>query len=64
MNAIIIWTALCVISPRTSKSLHNGLLHTVMRAPQAFFAETDTGITLNRFSQDMQMVDRQLPLTG
>lgn len=55
---------LLVIGPKTSESLHQTLLHTVMRAPQAFFAETDTGVTLNRFSQDMNMVDRTLPMMG
>lgn len=63
-NCSIIGTMLLVIAPRTSASLHQILLHKVMRAPQTFFAETDTGITLNRFSQDMNMVDRTLPMMG
>ncbi|KAK2871938.1 hypothetical protein FQN49_002683 [Arthroderma sp. PD_2] len=33
-----------------------------MRAPQSFFANTDTGVTLNRFSQDMSLIDNQLPI--
>jgi ATP-binding cassette subfamily C (CFTR/MRP) protein 1 len=33
----------------------------VMRAPQSFFDETDSGVTLNRFSQDMTLIDGQLP---
>ena len=28
----------------------------------SFFAATDTGITANRFSQDMQLIDMELPL--
>lgn len=63
-NAIVIYMALCMIGPKTMEALHGTLLHTVLRAPQAFFSETDTGITLNRFSQDMDMVDKQLPMTG
>ncbi|KFY10231.1 hypothetical protein V491_07753 [Pseudogymnoascus sp. VKM F-3775] len=30
-------------------------------APFAFFTETDNGVTLNRFSQDKQLVDQALP---
>jgi ATP-binding cassette subfamily C (CFTR/MRP) protein 1 len=59
-NGIIIYVMLLIIGPKTSKSLHDTLLHTVLRAPQSFFASTDTGITLNRFSQDMSMVDSKL----
>ncbi|KPM40571.1 hypothetical protein AK830_g5983 [Neonectria ditissima] len=32
-----------------------------MSAPLSFFSSTDIGIILNRFSQDMQLVDKQLP---
>lgn len=35
-----------------------------MRAPQSFFAQTDTGKTLNRFSQDMNLMDRVLPVSA
>lgn len=37
------------------------ILSTVMAAPLSFFAATDTGITLNRFSQDMNLVDIEMP---
>ncbi|KAF4963705.1 hypothetical protein FSARC_8302 [Fusarium sarcochroum] len=30
-------------------------------APLSFFSSTDIGVILNRFSQDMQLVDKQLP---
>jgi hypothetical protein len=49
------------LTPRSGVSLHKILLKTVMRAPQSFFDETDSGITLNRFSQDMSLIDGQLP---
>ncbi|MCJ1356858.1 MAG: hypothetical protein MMC33_006854 [Icmadophila ericetorum] len=32
-----------------------------MLAPQSFFDKTDTGVTINRFSQDMTLVDTPLP---
>lgn len=31
------------------------------RAPQSFFTETDNGSLLNRFSQDMTIIESQLP---
>ncbi|KAK0387893.1 hypothetical protein NLU13_4138 [Sarocladium strictum] len=34
-----------------------------MRAPLRFFTTVDSGITLNRFSQDMTLIDENLPMT-
>lgn len=31
------------------------------RAPLSYFAETHIGVTLNRFSQDIALIDKQLP---
>ena len=31
------------------------------RAPQSFFSTTDSGSILNRFSQDMTLIEGQLP---
>jgi ABC-type multidrug transport system fused ATPase/permease subunit len=47
--------------PKSGASLHKILLQTVMRAPQSFFDKTDTGVTLNRFSQDITLIDGVLP---
>ncbi|PYH65026.1 ATP-binding cassette transporter [Aspergillus vadensis CBS 113365] len=41
--------------------LHSQLLERVLGAPLSYFAETQIGITLNRFSQDIALVDKQLP---
>ncbi|KAH8893638.1 ABC transporter [Thozetella sp. PMI_491] len=49
-----------LISPQSSNKLHARLLRTVMNAPQSYFATTDTGSTLNRFSADIQMIDGRL----
>ena len=46
---------------RSGLRLHNVVLKTTMSAPMTFFSETDKGVTTNRFSQDMQMVDGELP---
>ena len=30
----------------------------------SFFVNTDTGVTLNRFSQDLQLIDMELPVAA
>jgi ABC-type multidrug transport system fused ATPase/permease subunit len=52
---------LVVMVPLSSGVLHARLLHSVMNAPLAFFSRTDVGVTTNRFSQDMSVVDTELP---
>ncbi|CZR62077.1 related to multidrug resistance protein [Phialocephala subalpina] len=47
--------------PRSAEVLHARLLKTVMEAPLTFFTKTDTGQTTNRFSQDMTVLDAELP---
>ncbi|KAL2067058.1 hypothetical protein VTL71DRAFT_1482 [Oculimacula yallundae] len=47
--------------PQSARLLHERLLGTVMDAPLSFFTRTDTGITTNRFSQDMTIIDTELP---
>ncbi|PQE13970.1 hypothetical protein CJF30_00006789 [Rutstroemia sp. NJR-2017a BBW] len=47
--------------PRSAEVLHERLLKAVMGAPLSFFTATDTGTTTNRFSQDMTIVDNDLP---
>ncbi|KAL3417106.1 multidrug resistance-associated protein 1 [Phlyctema vagabunda] len=49
------------VVPSSSEKLHARLLKTVMNAPLHFFSSTDTGTTTNRFSQDMSVVDKELP---
>ncbi|KAK6835260.1 hypothetical protein RU639_002156 [Aspergillus parasiticus] len=49
------------IVPSSSQRLHKRLLDTVMNAPLPLALVTDIGVTLNRFSQDMTLVDMALP---
>ncbi|OBT51212.1 hypothetical protein VE04_08393, partial [Pseudogymnoascus sp. 24MN13] len=74
---VTIWFWFVVTVPVSAQNLHLKLLTAVMKAPFAFFTETDNGVTLNRydygtpdrrslvtenrFSQDMQLVDQALP---
>jgi ATP-binding cassette subfamily C (CFTR/MRP) protein 1 len=47
---------------RTGVLLHRKALSTVMAARLGFFTRTDVGTTINRFSQDMTIVDGQLAM--
>ncbi|GAB7351130.1 hypothetical protein MBLNU459_g1588t1 [Dothideomycetes sp. NU459] len=46
--------------PLTSRNLHRNLLNAVLSAPYSYFTSTDAGVILNRFSQDMAMIDVNL----
>lgn len=62
-NAVAIWTMMIVIVPISAAKLHRHLLDAVMHAPMSFFAATDSGTTLNRFSQDMSLINSRLPVS-
>ncbi|KAI1880861.1 hypothetical protein JX265_001101 [Neoarthrinium moseri] len=46
---------------RAGANLHNDALNTLVRAPLRFFTTTDQGQIVNLFSQDMNLVDTELP---
>ncbi|KAE9376415.1 ABC transporter-like protein [Stipitochalara longipes BDJ] len=50
--------------PRSALYLHGKLLETVVNAPLSFFTSTDSGQIVNRFSQDLSVIDMELPLAG
>ncbi|RGP72643.1 canalicular multispecific organic anion transporter 2 [Fusarium longipes] len=47
---------------KSSNNLHEQLLKAVCRAPLYFFTTTEHGSILNRFSQDMTLIDMSLPM--
>lgn len=55
-----VWAIIIKISPSTARKFHAILLRTVMHAPQALFTSTDNGVILNRFTQDMTIIEGQL----
>lgn len=57
-----LWATLIRVAPHSGVALHQRLLQVVARAPLSYFSATDTGSILNRFSQDMQLIDKQLPV--
>ena len=61
----VVGVAFCVFTtlvPTSASNLHGALLDTVLSAHWSFFASTSTGHTLNRFSQDLNLVDTELPM--
>lgn len=58
---ISIWIMFVIVIPKSSQNLHWTLLKTVMGATLGWTFTADTGVTLNRFSQDMSLIDQALP---
>ncbi|KAF2200883.1 canalicular multispecific organic anion transporter 1 [Delitschia confertaspora ATCC 74209] len=58
------WQLIIEMVPRSGVQFHKKLLDTVLASPMTFFATTDTGVTLNRFSQDLQLIDMELPVSA
>ncbi|KAJ5933154.1 hypothetical protein N7516_007643 [Penicillium verrucosum] len=52
---------LIVSVERAGASLHQDALHTLIQAPLSFFTNTDTGVVTNLFSQDLNLIDTELP---
>ena len=50
------------VAAHSGRSLHAILLRTVLAAPIAFLTATDSGHIINRFSQDIQLIDSELPM--
>ncbi|GAM36282.1 vacuolar glutathione S-conjugate transporter [Talaromyces pinophilus] len=61
-NGGYVWAILVLISPATSRKLHQRLLNTLMRASPSYLSRTDSGVILNRFSQDIALIEGQLPI--
>ncbi|GFF43248.1 metal resistance protein YCF1 [Aspergillus udagawae] len=58
-----IWCMMISIVPISAAKLHWQLLDSVIHAPMSFFSTVDSGITLNRFSQDMSLINSRLPVS-
>ncbi|OOQ90525.1 putative ABC multidrug transporter [Penicillium brasilianum] len=66
MIALIVgcWEMIITMVPKSGESFHRKLLQTVLSAPMLFFSTTDSGNILNRFSQDLQLIDMELPIAA
>ncbi|TGJ88504.1 hypothetical protein E0Z10_g256 [Xylaria hypoxylon] len=49
------------ITPNGGRHLHSSILKAALNAPMSFFAKTETGVLVNRFSQDLRLADMTLP---
>ncbi|KAJ3569671.1 hypothetical protein NPX13_g6005 [Xylaria arbuscula] len=49
------------IIPNGGKHLHSSILKAALNAPMSFLARTETGVLVNRFSQDLRLADMTLP---
>ncbi|PGH17633.1 hypothetical protein AJ79_00994 [Helicocarpus griseus UAMH5409] len=58
------WLVIITMVPKSGEFFHWTLLKKVIDAPMSFFSSTDTGVTLNRFSQDLQLIDMELPVAA
>ncbi|KAF7716519.1 Uncharacterized protein PECH_005196 [Penicillium ucsense] len=56
------WVLLVPIITNTGRNMHSQLLRTTLGAPFSFFQRTDAGLTTNRFSQDLELIDMDLPI--
>lgn len=52
------------MGPQSAKVLHQVLVKATVRAPMSFFEAVDSSVLLNRFSQDMTLVDFALPISA
>ncbi|UKZ60321.1 uncharacterized protein TrAtP1_001602 [Trichoderma atroviride] len=60
--ALLIWFVLVAIAAKSGISLHHRLLSAVISAPLSLFTTTDLGAITTRFSQDIGILDNNLPL--
>ncbi|KAK3987100.1 ABC transporter [Cladorrhinum sp. PSN332] len=61
-SALVTWWSLNILAVVTGLQLHADLSKTVMSSTMKLFSSTDSGNILNRFTQDLQLADVQLPL--
>ncbi|KAI4728374.1 putative multidrug resistance protein [Aureobasidium sp. EXF-10728] len=59
---VSLWVIMIKIVPKSGLRLHWTLLSTITAAPLSYFTKTDAGVILNRFSQDMTIIDTALPI--
>ncbi|KAF4511732.1 hypothetical protein G6O67_003504 [Ophiocordyceps sinensis] len=61
-SGICVYYFMIVVVPKSAQHLHWLLVDAVFKAPLWFFTSTDVSTVLNRFSQDMTLLDQVLPM--
>lgn len=62
MLFVSVWICLKWIISISGLTLHRDALRTVFDAPLLFFTTTDNGVVTNLFSQDVSLIDGELPM--
>ncbi|KAM7186181.1 ABC transporter [Rhypophila sp. PSN 637] len=62
-SGLVTWWTLNILAVAIGFRLHEVLSGTVMGSTLQLFSSTDSGSILNRFTQDIQLADIQLPLS-
>ncbi|XP_077519149.1 multidrug resistance-associated protein 1-like [Amblyomma americanum] len=60
----VFWIIFVVGTLRAAVWFHNQLLHSIMRSPLSFFDTTPMGRVVNRFSRDIESVDKEVPINA
>lgn len=62
ISLLLLGICILIVSvERAGASLHQDALQTLIQAPLSFFTNTDTGVVTNLFSQDLNLIDTELP---
>uniref|UniRef100_A0A093V8Q9 Multidrug resistance-associated protein 1 n=1 Tax=Talaromyces marneffei PM1 TaxID=1077442 RepID=A0A093V8Q9_TALMA len=61
-SALVTWFTFSFVARKSGIQLHKVLLDAMLSSPLSLFSKSDSGQILTRFSQDIQMVDMNLPL--
>ncbi|RFU73493.1 abc transporter, integral membrane type 1 [Trichoderma arundinaceum] len=62
ISLFLLGASIWIISiKRAGVNLHQDILRTLFRATLRFFTDTDTGVITNLFSQDLNLIDTELP---
>ncbi|KFX95375.1 hypothetical protein O988_05811 [Pseudogymnoascus sp. VKM F-3808] len=62
LSLLILGVVVMIVSvKRAGANLHQDALRTLIKAPLSFFTGTDTGVVTNLFSQDLNLIDTELP---
>jgi ATP-binding cassette subfamily C (CFTR/MRP) protein 1 len=51
------------VGTKSAIALHHVLVRTTFNAPMSYFESTDTSILINKFSQDMSLIEMPLPIS-
>ncbi|KAJ5698780.1 hypothetical protein N7462_000785 [Penicillium macrosclerotiorum] len=55
------WLLFVILITNTGRTMHSDLLKSTLSAPFSFSQKVDAGLILNRFSQDLELIDMNLP---